>query len=80
MVAAQNRTEVAEYAARYVKKCVTGSGAASKDHVQLVVFNLLNIMQRKLAFDATDALSLAITHARVHEISARMKKALEGSP
>jgi len=24
-----------EYAARYVKKAVTGSGAASKEHVQL---------------------------------------------
>ncbi len=26
-----------EYAARYVKKCVTGNGAASKDHVQMIV-------------------------------------------
>ena len=77
MVASQNASIVAEYAARYVKKCVTGSGAASKDHVQMVVFSLLGLKLQKLAFDATDALSLAITHARVDEVSVRVKKAME---
>ena len=78
MVAARNKTQVEEYAARYVKKCVTGSGAASKDQVQLLVFNLLGIKNpRDLTLDASDALSLAIAHARVFEVNARMKKALE---
>ena len=77
LVAARNKTQVEEYAARYVKKCVTGSGAASKDQVQLLVFNLLGIKTRELSLDASDALSLAIAHARVFEVNARMKKALE---
>lgn len=81
LVAAQHGAGVEEYAARYVKKCVTGSGAASKDHVQMVVFNLLRLSTAggKVQMDASDALSLAITHARVRDVKARMKRAMEGS-
>ncbi len=79
VAAAHHGAAVEEYAARYVKKCVTGSGAASKEHVQLVVFQILGLKQTlKLAFDASDALSLAVTHARVRESGARMRQALEG--
>jgi crossover junction endodeoxyribonuclease RuvC len=78
LVSAQHGAEVAEYAARYVKKCVTGSGAASKDHVQMVVFNLLRVQGASVQFDASDALSLAVTHARVRDVNARMKRAMEG--
>jgi crossover junction endodeoxyribonuclease RuvC len=77
LAAAQNGSHVEEYAARYVKKCVTGSGAASKDQVQLLVFNLLGISPRELALDASDALALAIAHARVFDVKARMQRALE---
>lgn len=80
MVAASHKSVVAEYAARYVKKCVTGSGAASKDHVQMVVFNLLRFKPgAPVKADASDALSLAIAHARMGDVSARLKKAMEGS-
>ncbi|MBX3021943.1 MAG: crossover junction endodeoxyribonuclease RuvC [Bdellovibrionales bacterium] len=79
LVSAQHGSEVAEYAARYVKKCVTGSGAASKDHVQMVVFNLLRVAQSVAKFDASDALALALTHSRVREVEARLKRAMEGS-
>ena len=69
----QAKVPVFEYAAKYVKKCVTGSGAATKEHVQLIVFNLLGVKivpgARATAFDASDALSLALTHARVEETS-----------
>lgn len=74
MVSAQHGVPVAEYAARYVKKCVTGSGAATKDHVQTVVFRLLGVAPLVLAFDASDALSLALAHARVAEVEARMDR------
>jgi crossover junction endodeoxyribonuclease RuvC len=80
LVAAQHGVEVEEYAARFVKKAVTGSGAASKEHVQKVIFNLLRISAKELSFDASDALSLAVTHARVRDANRRLKKALEGSP
>lgn len=78
LVAAQHEAVVAEYAARYVKKCVTGNGSAEKQHVQMVVLNLLGIKASgKMPFDASDALALAITHARVGESEARLKRALE---
>ncbi len=63
------RCEVTEYAARSAKKIVTGSGAASKEHVRLLVLNLLGIGSDSL-LDATDALSLAICHSRkIEELS-----------
>ena len=75
LLAAQHEARVAEYAATFVKKCVTGSGAASKDHVQLVVFNLLRVTSRGLPHDASDALSLAVTHARVSDAEALVARA-----
>jgi crossover junction endodeoxyribonuclease RuvC len=78
LAAALNGVAVAEYAARYVKKCVTGSGAASKEQVQTMIFSQLRIQPKELAFDATDALSLAVTHARIREVNERMKRMLEG--
>ncbi len=78
MTAAQAGVGLEEYAARYVKKCVTGSGAASKDQVQLIVMAILGIQAAgALALDASDALALAVAHARVRDVKARMKKALE---
>lgn len=79
-VAAQFETEVVEYSARYVKKAVTGSGAASKEQVQMLVLNLLRLKTKnETLFDATDALSLAICHARVYEVNKKMKEFLERS-
>lgn len=80
LVSAQHGVAVEEYAARYVKKCVTGSGSASKDHVQLVVLNLLRMQVSNMAMDASDALALALTHARLRETKARIKRQLEGTP
>ena len=77
MAAASAGLLVEEYAARYVKKCVTGNGAASKDHVQMIVQASLNIKPRQMAADASDALALAITHARLRDVNARMKRMLE---
>jgi crossover junction endodeoxyribonuclease RuvC len=75
---AQYKTEVVEYAARYVKKAVTGSGASSKEQVQMLVLNLLRIKKPETQlFDATDALALAICHARVFEVQAKMKRLME---
>jgi crossover junction endodeoxyribonuclease RuvC len=79
LASAQHGVPLAEYAARYVKKCVTGSGSASKDHVQLVVMSTLKLRTAPLAFDASDALALAVTHARVKDVKARIEKALENS-
>ena len=53
---------VAEYAARYVKKAVVGTGAADKDQIAFMVARLLPSCGSPTA-DAADALAVAITHA-----------------
>jgi Holliday junction resolvasome RuvABC endonuclease subunit len=65
---------------RFVKKCITGSGAADKELVQMMIFKLLGIQPKELAFDATDALSLAVTHARMREVNLRIRRMNEVSP
>lgn len=77
-LAAGAGSEVFEYAARFVKKAVTGSGAANKETVQMLVLNLLNLSAGEAKFfDATDALALAICHARVFESKAKMQHMME---
>jgi len=53
---------LAEYAPRLVKQTVTGTGAATKEQVQHMVRQLLNLSGTPAA-DAADALALAICHA-----------------
>jgi crossover junction endodeoxyribonuclease RuvC len=60
---------VAEYAARLVKKSITGNGAADKHQMQHMVKLLLPHSDATSA-DAADALALAICHAH-HRVVAR---------
>lgn len=60
-----------EYAPRQVKKAVTGYGAAEKGQVRKMVSLLLGVPDRDLAFDASDALALAICHAHLGQTAAR---------
>lgn len=53
---------VHEYATRHVKKMLTGSGAADKEQVQWVIERMFSLRTESL--DATDALALAVCHAR----------------
>ena len=78
LAAALHGAKVEEYAARFVKKCITGSGAADKSQVQMMIFSLLRLQPKELAFDATDALSLAVTHARMREVNSRLERMSEG--
>lgn len=64
--------EVVEYAARAVKKGITGSGAASKDQVQIVLFAALGLVNHRARLDASDALALAFYHARNLQVAARL--------
>ena len=54
--------QVYEYATRVVKKGITGNGGAEKEHVRLVVQNMLKIGLIK-SLDASDALAMACFHA-----------------
>ena len=64
LVAAKAGLPVAEYAARFVKKAVVGTGAADKGQVGAMVARLLPGCG-PLAPDAADALAVAITHAHM---------------
>lgn len=52
-----------EYSPREIKKAVCGNGAASKEQIQGMVFNLLALKKIKMKFDESDALAVAICHA-----------------
>ncbi len=54
--------EIIEYAPMEIKKSVSGRGNASKQQIQFMVRNILNISETPEFFDATDALAIAITH------------------
>lgn len=59
--AANHGLPVHEYAARYVKQCVTGHGNADKQAVQLLVASTLKLEGLPQS-DAADALAIALTH------------------
>ncbi len=71
--AAKNNIAIAEYATRSVKKGITGSGAADKETVQKLIFNLLKI-KTSPSFDATDALAVAVYHGQQIEIAAKTNR------
>jgi crossover junction endodeoxyribonuclease RuvC len=65
MLAAVNAGMVpAEYAPRAVKLAVVGRGNASKEQVQFMVKTLLHAKSRSMLLDASDALAVALCHAR----------------
>ncbi len=73
--ALKSKAEVFEYATRAVKKGITGSGAAEKDHVRIVVQNLLKLPPVK-SLDASDALAMACYHVtQLHAL--KIKKELQ---
>lgn len=77
--ATQAETEIVEYAARSVKKGVTGSGAATKEQVQLVLFTSLGL-RAPASVDASDALALAYFHARNLEVAEKLANQSSRNP
>ena len=61
-VAARRGVESVEYAPAVAKKALVGNGAASKEQVAAMVANVLGRPPLDVPLDATDALSLALTH------------------
>lgn len=51
-----------EYAATRVKKAIVGRGFATKQQVQMMVANMLDLKSLPKYLDVTDALALAIAH------------------
>lgn len=65
---------VDEYAARKVKQCITGTGAADKTQIGYMIAKLLP-KAGKMSEDAADALAVAITHANLHKAPAAPRPA-----
>ena len=64
LVAAVNKNvSTSEYAPREIKLATTGNGAASKQQVQKMVAQLLNLPQIPTSYDITDAMAVAICHS-----------------
>jgi crossover junction endodeoxyribonuclease RuvC len=73
---------VSEYAARQVKRAVTGTGAASKDQIAAMVRLLLTGPGEERVSaraDAADALAVAICHAHHRITRARIARAIRSS-
>lgn len=64
LVAARSGLPVAEYATRFVKKAIVGTGTADKLQVKLMVERLLPGCSAS-GEDAADALAVAICHAHM---------------
>jgi crossover junction endodeoxyribonuclease RuvC len=62
VVLAEAGVPVAGYANNSVKRSVTGSGRAGKPRVSAMVRAILGLAEAPEAYDATDALALAICH------------------
>ena len=62
----QKEIEFFEYATRFIKKSITFSGRASKELVQKFVQNFF-ALSPKSSLDATDALAVALCHAKEYK-------------
>ena len=63
LVASMNNILCVEYSPREIKKAVVGNGAASKEQVQYMIKNLLNLKKDIIKLDETDALAVAVCHS-----------------
>jgi crossover junction endodeoxyribonuclease RuvC len=63
LVASMNDILCVEYSPREIKKAVVGRGAASKEQVQYMIKNMLNLDREKIKFDETDALAVSLCHS-----------------
>jgi crossover junction endodeoxyribonuclease RuvC len=77
LAAARAGLAVSEYASKRVKRSLTGTGAATKDQVAMMVRTLLPGAGGG-SRDATDALAVAICHAHVRSTMARIVPAAGG--
>ena len=64
----QANVECAEYSARSIKQSVVGNGSASKEQVEYMVKNILNVKELP-GEHASDALAAAICHANHGDFS-----------
>lgn len=69
LAAVNHRLPTFEYSAKEIKQSVVGNGGASKEQVQRMVQQLLNLPSRPEPHDAADALAVALCH--LHRVESR---------
>lgn len=62
LAAATSDLEIFEYSPKKIKSAVVGNGAASKEQVRFMVTRILNLPDKDIPFDASDALAAGICH------------------
>jgi crossover junction endodeoxyribonuclease RuvC len=72
LAAVEREIPTTEYSPREVKKAVVGSGRASKEQVQFMVKRILDVADRKMVHDTSDALAIALCH--LHRITVPTSK------
>jgi len=84
LVASINDILCVEYSPREIKKAVVGNGAASKEQVQFMIKNLLNLDKDKIKFDETDALAVSVCHSikanSLSSIASSWKSFIDNNP
>jgi crossover junction endodeoxyribonuclease RuvC len=75
-VAAHN-CSLYEYSALEIKKAVTGYGQADKNQVRMMIQTLLNLKDKKLETDASDALATAYCHLNSRVFQQKIKESEE---
>ena len=75
LAARTHRVPLAEYAPARAKKALTGAGQATKEQVARMVAHWLGSRDPSWSLDATDALALAIVHARLSRQRERLPAA-----
>ncbi|MCK5305515.1 MAG: crossover junction endodeoxyribonuclease RuvC [Candidatus Omnitrophica bacterium] len=68
LVSGRAEIPIKSYAAKRVKKAITGRGDAQKQQVQRMVQHLLSIKEEKMPFDLSDALALALAYTYLDKI------------
>lgn len=70
LAAVNHEIPTSEYSPREIKQSVVGNGAASKEQVQRMIQELLNLQELPEPLDASDALAVALCH--LHRVKARV--------
>ena len=65
LLSAQSHIQLKEYAVKRIRKALTGNGNAPKFQTCRMVAHFLNIDERQLNLDASDALALALGHVHM---------------
>jgi crossover junction endodeoxyribonuclease RuvC len=64
---------VTEYSPKKVKQSITGNGNSEKEQVWKMLQNLLSLGEEIQAYDASDALAVAVCHYFQHKLSDRIE-------